>query len=185
MSTLDLPPRQQPQQLRLRKSRQRRRSPRHHVRNHPRPRKSSPSSSSFADMMLATARNDPIKGRILWTGNRDLTWPNSPRFHRPIPLLPGEENGDILGHIAYYAPNSSSTTNPSTPKNSPTVPLTSIAPNTTSPSAIKPSTNTSSPNFVDPKTNGYTLPHQPPLRLPPRRSRPPNPSASPSPGTSR
>ncbi len=55
----------------------------------------------LADMMLA-ARNDPIKGRILWTGNRDLTWPNSPDSTDQY-LYAGEENGDILGHIAYCA----------------------------------------------------------------------------------
>jgi hypothetical protein len=54
-----------------------------------------------ADMMLA-GRNDPEKGRILWTGQRELTWPNSPDSTDEF-LYAGEENGDVIGHICYAA----------------------------------------------------------------------------------
>lgn len=55
----------------------------------------------IADMMLA-GRNDPDKGRILWTGNKELAWPNSPDATDEF-LYAGTENGDVLGHIAYAA----------------------------------------------------------------------------------
>jgi len=54
-----------------------------------------------ADMMLA-GRNDPDKGRILWTGKRELTWPNSPDSTDEY-LYAGTENGDVIGHICNAA----------------------------------------------------------------------------------
>ncbi len=54
-----------------------------------------------ADLMLA-GRNDPEKGRILWTGKRELTWPNDPESTAQY-LYAGEENGDVIGHICYAA----------------------------------------------------------------------------------
>ncbi len=54
-----------------------------------------------ADQMLA-GRNDPEKGRILWTGNRELTWPNSPDSTDEF-LYAGTENGDVIGHICNAA----------------------------------------------------------------------------------
>jgi hypothetical protein len=55
----------------------------------------------MADMMLA-GRNDPEKERILWTGKRELTWPNDPESTDQY-LYAGEENGDVIGHICYAA----------------------------------------------------------------------------------
>lgn len=55
----------------------------------------------LADLMLA-GRNDPEKGRILWTGKRELAWPNSPDSTDEY-LYAGEENGDVIGHICYAA----------------------------------------------------------------------------------
>lgn len=55
----------------------------------------------FTDAMLA-GRNDPQRGEIIWTGKRELVWPNM----NPIagkPLYSSTENGDIIGHIAYAA----------------------------------------------------------------------------------
>ncbi len=54
-----------------------------------------------ADLMLA-GRNDPKKGRILWTGKRELTWPNSPDSTDEF-LYAGTENGDVIGHICNTA----------------------------------------------------------------------------------
>lgn len=56
---------------------------------------------SFTDVMLA-ARNDPKTGAVVWTGERELVWPNS----TPVPgkpLYSGPENGEIVGHIASAA----------------------------------------------------------------------------------
>jgi hypothetical protein len=55
----------------------------------------------LADLMLA-ARNHPQTGRILWTGNRELAWPNSPDSTDEY-LYAGTENGDVIGHIVYPA----------------------------------------------------------------------------------
>jgi len=55
----------------------------------------------LADIMIA-GRNDPVKGRILWTGNRELAWPNDPDSTDQY-LYAGEENGDVIGHICYCA----------------------------------------------------------------------------------
>jgi protein-S-isoprenylcysteine O-methyltransferase Ste14 len=48
------------------------------------------------------ARNDPTNGRIIWTGKRDLCWPNKATndvqaFHA------GAENGDVIEHIVNTA----------------------------------------------------------------------------------
>lgn len=55
----------------------------------------------FADAMLA-GRNDPVSGRVLWTGERDLAWPNK-RATDAEAAYSGTENGDVMGHIAYAA----------------------------------------------------------------------------------
>ena len=56
---------------------------------------------TFTDAMLA-ARNDPRTGAIIWTGERELVWPNQePQNGKP--LYAGTENGDVIGHIAYAA----------------------------------------------------------------------------------
>ena len=56
---------------------------------------------AFTDAMLA-ARNDPKTGAILWTGERELVWPNQePQDGKP--LYSATENGDVIGHIAYAA----------------------------------------------------------------------------------
>jgi hypothetical protein len=56
---------------------------------------------AFTDAMLA-ARNDPKTGAIIWTGERELVWPNQePQDGKP--LYAGTENGDVIGHIAYAA----------------------------------------------------------------------------------
>lgn len=56
---------------------------------------------NFADRMLA-ARNDPGTGRILWTGNRELCWPNRAPGDA-MEKYSGSENGDVIAHIAYCA----------------------------------------------------------------------------------
>jgi len=56
---------------------------------------------TITDAMLA-ARNDPKTGTIVWTGERELVWPNkSPMDGKP--LYSSTENGDVVGHIAYAA----------------------------------------------------------------------------------
>lgn len=55
----------------------------------------------FADAALA-ARNDPTNGRIIWTGKRELCWPNAPT-NSPSAKYSGSENGDVIAHIAYCA----------------------------------------------------------------------------------
>lgn len=56
---------------------------------------------TFTDAMLA-GRNDPQTGAIIWTGARDLVWPNlAPQNGKPV--YSGTENGDVIGHIAYAA----------------------------------------------------------------------------------
>jgi hypothetical protein len=55
----------------------------------------------FTDAMLA-ARNDPKTGAIIWTGARELVWPNQvPKDGQP--LYSGAETGDVIGHIAFAA----------------------------------------------------------------------------------
>ena len=53
------------------------------------------------DRMLG-ARNDPKTGALIWTGARELVWPNqAPQDGKP--LYSSTENGDVVGHIAYAA----------------------------------------------------------------------------------
>ena len=57
----------------------------------------------FADHMLQ-ARNNPTTGRILWTGNRELCWPNkNPAALTADSVYSGTENGDVIAHIAFCA----------------------------------------------------------------------------------
>lgn len=56
---------------------------------------------AFADAMLA-GRNDPATGAIIWTGERELVWPNQ-ETQDGKPLYSGTENGDVIGHVAYAA----------------------------------------------------------------------------------
>jgi len=56
---------------------------------------------AFTDRMLG-ARNDPKTGALIWTGARELVWPNqAPQDGKP--LYSSTENGDVVGHIAYAA----------------------------------------------------------------------------------
>jgi hypothetical protein len=55
----------------------------------------------FADAAL-TSRNDPVKGRLIWTGKRDQCWPNSPA-NSATAAYSGSENGDVISHISYCA----------------------------------------------------------------------------------
>jgi len=56
---------------------------------------------TFTDAMLA-ARNDPETGQVIWTGQRELVWPNSPP-QEGKPVYAGTETGDVVGHIASAA----------------------------------------------------------------------------------
>ena len=53
-----------------------------------------------ADTMLS-GRNDPEKGKLIWTGKRDPIWPN--RVDAPEPQGGSTEQGDVLAHIAFAA----------------------------------------------------------------------------------
>lgn len=55
----------------------------------------------YTDAMLA-ARNDPDKGRVIWTGQRELVWPNKALTDGDA-RYSGTENGDVMAHIAYAA----------------------------------------------------------------------------------
>lgn len=56
---------------------------------------------AFTDRMLA-GRNDPHTGAIIWTGQRELVWPNrEPENGQPV--YAGAETGDVVGHVAYAA----------------------------------------------------------------------------------
>jgi len=48
------------------------------------------------------ARNDPTNGRIIWTGQRDLCWPNK-ETNDVQALHVGSENGDVIEHIVNTA----------------------------------------------------------------------------------
>ena len=48
------------------------------------------------------ARNDPANGRIIWTGKRDLCWPNK-ATNDVQALHSGAENGDVIEHIVNTA----------------------------------------------------------------------------------
>ncbi|MGN6370739.1 MAG: hypothetical protein ACTHN5_20995 [Phycisphaerae bacterium] len=56
---------------------------------------------TVSDKILA-ARNNPDTGRILWTGKRDLVWPNKAENANDAKYS-GTENGDVLGHMLYAA----------------------------------------------------------------------------------
>ena len=45
------------------------------------------------------ARNDPTNGRIVWTGKRELCWPNKATNDEAHVLYSGAENGDVIEHI--------------------------------------------------------------------------------------
>ena len=49
------------------------------------------------------ARNDPANGRIMWTGTRDLCWPNKATSDEAHALYSGAENGDVIEHIVNTA----------------------------------------------------------------------------------
>jgi hypothetical protein len=55
----------------------------------------------FADAALA-ARNDPTNGRVVWTGKRELCWPNKPASSSEAAYA-GSESGDVIAHIGYCA----------------------------------------------------------------------------------
>src|SRR5262245_22574147 len=48
----------------------------------------------YADTALA-GRNDPVTGVLMWTGKRELCWPNS--FTEPV--YTSCESGEVAGHI--------------------------------------------------------------------------------------
>jgi protein-S-isoprenylcysteine O-methyltransferase len=48
------------------------------------------------------ARNDPTNGRIVWTGKRELCWPNK-ETNDVRALYSGAENGDVIEHIVNTA----------------------------------------------------------------------------------
>jgi protein-S-isoprenylcysteine O-methyltransferase Ste14 len=48
------------------------------------------------------ARNDPVNGRIVWTGKRELCWPNK-ATNDVLALYSGAENGDVIEHIVNTA----------------------------------------------------------------------------------
>ena len=140
-----------------------------------------------ADMMLA-GRNDPEKGRILWTGNRELIWPNSPDSDDEF-LYAGTENGDVIGHIVNVARLDLLKTNrfaEEFPAKSPRI--AAAAPIST---AQKPTYRVRqnhrqlfASQFRRSANQSLSLP--PPIRFTPASARsPPNRWASPSPGTSR
>lgn len=49
------------------------------------------------------ARNDPTNGRIMWTGKRELCWPNKDTTDEANALYTGTENGDVIEHIVNTA----------------------------------------------------------------------------------
>ncbi len=48
------------------------------------------------------ARNDPLNGRLQWTGKRELCWPNK-ESNDVHALYSGAENGDVIEHIVNTA----------------------------------------------------------------------------------
>jgi hypothetical protein len=56
---------------------------------------------AFTDAMLAV-RNDPKTGVVIWTGQRELIWPNAV-MEKGKPASFATENGDVVGHIANAA----------------------------------------------------------------------------------
>ncbi len=55
----------------------------------------------FADAALAS-RNDATNGRMIWTGKRELCWPNA-ASNSVTAKYSGSENGDVIAHIGYCA----------------------------------------------------------------------------------
>jgi hypothetical protein len=55
----------------------------------------------FADGALTT-RNSATTGRMIWTGRRELCWPNKD-ITAPDAGYCGTESGDVVAHIAYCA----------------------------------------------------------------------------------
>lgn len=49
------------------------------------------------------ARNDPVTGRVVWTGKRELCWPNKGNNDTEHVLYSGTENGDVIEHIVATA----------------------------------------------------------------------------------
>jgi hypothetical protein len=49
------------------------------------------------------ARNDPTNGRVIWTGKRDLCWPNKAVEDKVLALSSSSENGDVIEHIVNTA----------------------------------------------------------------------------------
>jgi len=49
------------------------------------------------------ARNDPVTGRMQWTGKRELCWPNKDTNDTKQVLYSGTENGDVIEHIVNTA----------------------------------------------------------------------------------
>jgi len=49
------------------------------------------------------ARNDPTNGRLMWTGQRELCWPNKATNDTEQVLYTGTENGDVIEHIVNTA----------------------------------------------------------------------------------
>ncbi len=56
---------------------------------------------NYADEFLA-GRNNSATGRVLWTGKRELAWPNKDTSSEEA-AYSGAENGDVIAHIAYAA----------------------------------------------------------------------------------
>lgn len=55
----------------------------------------------FTDRFLAS-RNNPATGRVLWTGKRELAWPNKSETDVDA-RYSATENGDVIARIAYAA----------------------------------------------------------------------------------
>lgn len=51
----------------------------------------------FSDNMLAV-RNNPVTGRIMWDGQRDLVWPTKPQESLGAGYA-GSESADTIGHM--------------------------------------------------------------------------------------
>ncbi|CAG8744421.1 28808_t:CDS:1, partial [Racocetra persica] len=56
---------------------------------------------TYSDIFLSL-RNDPVNGRIMWTGQRELVWCTKPDNERNSGYA-GSEGLDTVGHIAYTA----------------------------------------------------------------------------------
>ncbi len=56
----------------------------------------------WADAFL-NARNDAMNGRVVWTGKRELCWPNKAADDTDHALYSGTESGDVIEHIVNTA----------------------------------------------------------------------------------